>query len=307
MGFLPHQGPRLSEKCLKAAEKEEEKRRREEEKRAAKERKQLAKVDSKRGRESMGTGGGADWRRSAPPTSPKPDNSEGGIRGLINRFRKRHSRQVSHDEKNAIANDAVIPTFSGGHRAAMAQQQQQRAAETSDSTAAVNRSVSPRQPASRIPRPVSAVIVPRTNGTPVNPGSPTPVRAIAITDTPLPITNGNSAEVRRRHSLSSVGSTGHRLKGRKISDGAPLSPWTEGQGVSKGRFKINRRKTGDFSKANGRIGSIEDNAEYPDEARDTFSQHPRILNRPTSGYFPQGERRFSTGETSMSSRFRENL
>lgn len=298
----------MAERKIKAVEKEEEKRRREEEKRAAKERKHLAKIDNKRRRESVGASGVADMRGLDPP-SPKPDSGEGGIRGLINRFRRRYSRQISLDEKNAIAGDALVdgsptvPTFSGGHRAAMAEQQQlqqqQNAAEANGGASA-----SPRLPASRIPRPVSAVIVPRMNGAAATPGS---IRVVSTTGAP-PVTNRNSsAEVRRRHSLSSVGSTGHRFKGRKRGDDEALSSWTEDPGLKKGKGKVNGKTTGDFSKANGRIVSAEDHSEYPDEARDTFSQQPTTLNRPNSGYFLQDERRFSAGETSMSSRFRENL
>lgn len=301
----------LAERKIKAAEKEEEKRRKEEEKRATKERKQLAKIDNKRRRESVGTGGVADMREPDPPTSPKPGSGEGGIRGLINRFRRRYSRQISPEEKNAIAGDApteggpTVPTFSGGHRAAMAEQQlqqQQNVAKANNGASA-----SPRLPASRIPRPVSAVIVPRTNGVAATPGNQGSIRVVSTTGAP-PITNRNSStEMRRRHSLSSVGSTAHRFKGRKHGDDAALSSWTEDPGVKKGKRKVNEKTTGDFSKANGRIVSAEDHSEYPDEARDTFSQQSTILNRPTSGYFLQDERRFSAGETSMSSRFRENL
>lgn len=302
MRYSLRQGPRLSERCLKAVEKEEEKRRKEEEKRAMKERKQLAKIDSKRRRESMGAGGVADMRGPDPPTSPKSDNSEGGIRGLINRFKKRYSRQISPDEKNAIAGDAPAggsSTFSGGHRAEQ-QQQQQNAAEANGGAVA-NGSASPRLPASRIPRPVT---VPRTNGATATPGNRGSIRVVTITGAP-PATS--SAEVRRRHSLSSVGSAGHRFKGRKRGDDTVLSSWIEDPGVRKGKEKVNGKTTGAFSKANGRLVSAEDPSEYPDEARDTFSQQPTTLNRPTSGYFPQDERRFSAGETSMSSRFRENL
>lgn len=310
MVYSPHQELWLNEK-IKAVEKEEEKRRKEEEKRATKERKQLAKIDNKRRRESVGAGGVADMRGPDPPTSPKPDSSEGGIRGLINRFRRRYSRQISPEEKNAIAGDAptegspTVPTFSGGHRAAMAEQrlqQQQNAVEANNGASA-----SPRLPASRIPRPVSAVIVPKTNGVTATPGNQGSIRVVSTTGAP-PVTNRNSStEVRRRHSLSSVGSTGHRFKGRKHGDDATLSSWTEDPGIKKGKWKVNGKIAGDFSKANGRIVSVEDHSEYPDEARDTFSQQPTTLNRPTSGYFLQDERRFSAGETSMSSRFRENL
>lgn len=300
---------------MEAVEKEEEKRRKDEQKRVMKERKQLAKIDSKRGRESMGTGSTVDLRSPTSSTSPKSDSSEGVIRGLINRFRRRHSRQISHDERNAIGVDTspkgspVVPTFSGGHRAAMAEQeQQQRAAGIAGDEIAANGGTSPRSPISRIPRPVSAVIMPRTNGTTVSPGpSPGLVRTVVIAGAPSPIAKGNTIEVRRRHSLPSVGSTGYRFKGRKLGDGAALSPWNEDEGVKKGKSKANGKTTRDFSKSNGRIVTMEDHLDYPDEARDTFSQQPTVLNRPTSGYFPQDERRFSAGETSVSSRFRENL
>lgn len=315
MGYFLHQEPGLSGKCLKAVEKEEEKRRKEEEKRATKERKQLAKIDNKRRRESIGVGSVADMRGPDPPTSPKSDNSEGGIRGLINRFRRRYSRQTSLDEKNAIAGNAsaegspTAPTFSGGHRAVMAEQQLQQQKNdpeaNSRTTAVANGSTSPRPPASRIPRPVSAVIVPRSNSVTATSGNQGSIRMIATTGAPPVATRNSSTDIRRRHSLSSVGSTGHRFKGRKRGDDAALSSWAEDSGVKKGKEKVNGKTAGDFSKANGRIVNSE--AEYPDEARDTFSQQPTTLNRPTSGYFLQDERRFSAGEASMSSRFRENL
>lgn len=311
MGYSPYQEPRLNEKCLQAVEKEEEKRRKEEEKRVTKERKQLAKIDNKRRKESIGAGGMADMRGPDPPTSPKSDSSEGGIRGLINRFRRRYSRQISLDEKNAIVGGAsaegnpTVSTFSGGHRAVMEQQQQQNAAEANGRTTVANGSASPRPPASRIPRPVSAVIVPRSNSVTAAPGNQGSIRVVTATGAPPVTVRNSSTDMRRRHSLSSVGSTGHRFKGRKRGDDAGLLSWTEDPGVKKGKGKVNGKTTGDFSKANGRIVSAE--AEYPDEARDTFSQQPTTLNRPTSGYFLQDERRFSAGEASMSSRFRENL
>lgn len=318
MRYLPHQGLGLREKCLEAVEKEEERRRKEEGKRTMKERKNLAKTESKRGRESMGAGNAEDFRGPTSPTSPMTDSGEreGGIRGFINRFRRRHSRQISRDEKSTIVNSVrtndipIVPTFSGGHRATLTEQQQQHPTKANDNARVASASPRP-PPVSRIPRPVSAIVVPPTNGTLrssrtlVSPGS---IRAAAVVAAPPVVAGGNvNTAVKRRHSLPSVGSAAYRLRGRKRGGDMVLPSWSEEQGAKKGKGKANSKATKDFSKINGRISSYENHPEYPDEARDKFSQQPTNPNRPSSGYFPQGERRFSAGETSMSSRFHENL
>lgn len=267
-------------------------------------RRQPSKIDSKGG----GNLGGLGDNSPISPTSPLSDSSskEGRIRGLFNRFRRRQSRQISHDEKEAVAISAPIggtvidPTFSGGHAAIY---EQQHVNEASGDRMAFNGSPRP-ESAFRIPRRISSIIVPKSNGAPQEPVAMRSVSAAG--NQPIRTDGGDKTPVKRRHSLSSIGAGGYYFKGRRRTEDPAT---TDDQGTKKGKGKVLRKKTKDFAKINGRISSTEDHSEYPDEARDTFSQQSPTFpptNR-ASGFFPHDERRFSGGEGSVSSRFREDL
>lgn len=194
----------------------------------------------------------------------------------------------------------IAPTFSGGH---VAIPEQQHVNEASEDRTAFNRSPRP-ESAFRIPRRISSIIVPKVNGAPQGPVGMRSVSAAGMQ--PIRTDGGDKTPVKRRHSLSSPGG-GYHFTVRRRTEDAAIPDY---QGAKKGKGKLLRKKTRDFAKINGRISSNEDHSEYPDEARDTFSQQSPTFaptNRPSSGFFQYDERRFSAGEGSVSSRFREDL